>query len=95
METTTCRSYKCQREEQCDPCFMVDHQKKCGWCTLYDHEERKLEIQHLASDYPTDAPSVDDLLSHLGKQTGFSLEGEAEGDRIAQDYADAEPVIAE
>jgi hypothetical protein len=47
---------------------------------------RKLEVQHLASDYPTDAPSVDDLLVHLGKQSGFSLEGgEEEGDRTAQD----------
>jgi hypothetical protein len=95
METTTCGSYKCQREEQCDECFLVDHLKVCAWCELYDHEERKLQVQHLASDYPNDTPSVDDLLAHLVKQTGFRLEGEAEGDRTAADYADAEPVIAE
>ena len=74
---------------------MIDHLKECEWCEHYDHPVRKLEVQHLPSDYPNDTPSVDDLLAHLGKQTGFSLEGEAEGDRTAQDYADAEPVITE
>ena len=101
MEQTTCeiadsvQAYNCQREEQCDDCFMIDHLKECEWCEHYDHPVRKLEVQHLPSDYPNDTPSVDDLLAHLGKQTGFSLEGEAEGDRTAQDYADAEPVITE
>ena len=70
---------------------MIDHLKECEWCEHYDHEERKLEVKHLPSDYPNDTPSVDDLLAHLGKQTGFSLEGENEGDRTAQDYADAIP----
>ena len=102
MEMTTCevadsvQTDKCQREEQCDDCFMIDHLKECEWCEHYDHPVRKLQVQHLTSDYPTDAPSVDDLLAHLGKQTGFSLEhDEEEGDRTAQDYADAEPVITE
>ena len=91
METTTCevadsvQAYECQTEEQCDDCFMVDHLKECEWCQHHDHPPRKLEVQHLASDYPTDAPSVDDLLVHLGKQSGFSLEGGEEGDRTAQD----------
>lgn len=43
---TTCDYYVCQREEQCDSCFMVDHQKECGWCEEYDHDERKLEVSH-------------------------------------------------
>lgn len=42
---TTCNLYRCQREEQCDDCFMVDHQKECGWCTMYDHTVRKLEVK--------------------------------------------------
>lgn len=56
----------------------------------------KLNVTHLPSDYPTDAPSVDDLLTHLGKQTGFRLEDdEQDGDRTAADYADAEPTNEE
>jgi hypothetical protein len=56
MEMTTCeydgdpRQMACQREEQCDDCFMIDHLKECDWCTEYDHEVRKLEVKHLASD---------------------------------------------
>lgn len=52
-EMTTCESgesaqwWACQTEEQCDDCFMVDHQKECGWCTFYDHTVRKLEVKHL------------------------------------------------
>lgn len=102
MEMTTCevadsvQAYNCQRYEQCDECFMKDHLKECDWCEHYDHEERKLHVQHLPSDYPTDAPSVDELLNHLSKQTGFSLEAnEEEGDRTAADYADAEPGVTE
>lgn len=53
---------------------------------------RKLVIDHQPSDYPSDAPSVDELLAHLGKQTGVRLEGnEDEGDRTAADFADDEP----
>ncbi|TCU78885.1 hypothetical protein EDE08_101668 [Bradyrhizobium sp. R2.2-H] len=48
----TASTYNCQREEQCDDCFMVDHQKECGWCEFYDHTTRKLEVKHLPSDYP-------------------------------------------
>jgi hypothetical protein len=58
-------------------------------------ESSTLTVRHLPSDYPTDAPSVDDLLAHLGKQTGFSLEGGEEGDRTAQDYADSEANVTE
>jgi hypothetical protein len=52
MEMTTCeydgdiKSWNCATEEQCDDCFMIDHQKECGWCEFYDHAERKLEVQH-------------------------------------------------
>jgi hypothetical protein len=97
-EMTTCEvadsveAYKCITEEQCDHCFMIDHLKECEWCEHYDHPVRKLQVQYLPSDYPTDAPSVDDLLTHLSKTTGFRLEDtEDEGDRIAADYADANP----
>jgi hypothetical protein len=60
MEQTTCevadsvQAYKCQTEEQCDDCFMVDHLKECEWCEHYDHPVRKLKVQHLASDCPSD-----------------------------------------
>jgi hypothetical protein len=59
-EMTTCeydgdpRQLTCQREEQCDDCFMIDHLKECEWCEHYDHPSRKLEVKHLPSDYPTD-----------------------------------------
>jgi hypothetical protein len=33
-------------------------------------------VQHLPSDYPIDAPSIDELLSHLAKKTGVDLEPE-------------------
>jgi hypothetical protein len=99
---TTCevadsvQAYNCQREEQCDDCFMIDHLKECDWCEHYDHQMRKLSVKHLPSDYPTGAPSVDELLSHLAKQTGFSLEDpEEEGDHTAVDFADAEPIETE
>ena len=69
----------------------------CGCqCGEFHQEAITLEVKHLPSDYPTDAPSVDELLTHLGKQTGFSLEDEVnDGDRIAADYADAEPSVIE
>jgi hypothetical protein len=75
-EITTCevadsvKAYECQRYEQCDDCFMIDHQKECGWCTEYDHTVRKLEVKDLCNE----APSIDELLSHLEKKTGFGLE---------------------
>jgi hypothetical protein len=115
-ETTTCsydgdiRQWNCQRDEQCDECFMADHLKECEWCTEYDHEERKLEVQHLASDFPSDAPSIDEMLAYIGRKTGFNpatmfsqvtedenqvTEDENEGDRTAADYADAEPEVTE
>jgi hypothetical protein len=65
-------------------------------CGEFHQEATTINVQYLSSDYPNDTPSVDDLLAHLGKTTGFTLEGgEDEGDRTAQDYADAEPVIVE
>jgi hypothetical protein len=51
---------------------MIDHLKECEWCEHYDHPVRKLEVDHQPSDYPTDAPSIDALLAHLGKVTGLS-----------------------
>jgi hypothetical protein len=45
-----------------------------------NNDFRKSEVQHLPSDY-NDAPTVDELINHLGKQTGFRLEAEEEGDR--------------
>lgn len=100
MEMTTCEvagsleAYKCQPEEQCDDCFMIDHLKECEWCEQYDHSVRKLEVAHQPSDYPTDAPSVDDLLAHLGKQTGVDLEGEDDSSadyKAGYDNGEAEP----
>jgi hypothetical protein len=67
MESTTCevadsvQACKCQREEPCEDCFMIGHLKECEWCEHQDHPVRKLEVKHLASEYPTDAPGVDDL----------------------------------
>jgi hypothetical protein len=107
MEMTTCKvadsvqAYNCQREEQCDDCFMIDHLKECEWCTLYDHEERKLEVQHQPSDYPSDVPSIDEMLAYIGKKTGFnpaamfSQATEDEGDRTAADFADSEANVTE
>jgi hypothetical protein len=67
----------------------------CG-CGEFHQDATTLKVQHLASDYPNDTPSVDDLLAHLGKQTGFSLDNnEEEGDRTAVDYADAETNVTE
>ncbi len=31
------RAFKCQTEEQCDDCFMVDHKKECDGCKHYEH----------------------------------------------------------
>jgi hypothetical protein len=59
-----------------------------------NNDFRKSEVQHLPSDY-NDAPTVDELINHLGKQTGFRLEAEEEGDRTAADYADDEPIETE
>jgi hypothetical protein len=42
----------------------------------------KLNVNHLSSDYK-DAPSVDELISHLAGQTGVDLEGE---DDSSADY---------
>lgn len=48
---TTCevadsiQAYECQRIEQCDDCWLIDHQKECNWCEFYDHDERKLEVK--------------------------------------------------
>lgn len=36
-DMTTCDSYKCQREEQCDKCFLIDHKKECAGCEHYEH----------------------------------------------------------
>jgi hypothetical protein len=109
MEMTTCevadsvQADKCQREEQCDDCFMIDHLKECDWCEHYDHPVRKLQVQHQPSDLPSDAPSIDEMLAYIGRKTGFNpatmfsqvTEDENEGDRTAADYADAEPEVTE
>jgi hypothetical protein len=55
---------------------------------------KKLKVQHLASDY-NDAPTVDELLAHIGNQLDYKPlpdHNEDEGDRTAADYADAEPL---
>ncbi len=49
-EDGTIQSFNCQREEQCDDCFMVDHRKECDWCDHYDHPEsdkQKMETKTL------------------------------------------------
>ena len=33
---TTCNLYKCQREEQCDDCWLVDHLSECEGCEEVD-----------------------------------------------------------
>jgi hypothetical protein len=88
------QAYKCQREEQCDDCFISDHQKECDWCEQYDHTVRKLAVAHQPSAYPTDAPSVNELLSHLAGKTGVDLEpaDESDADFIpGYDDGEAEP----
>lgn len=48
---TTCEfadnleAYKCQTEEQCDNCFMIDHLKECNGCNHYDHPETVSELE--------------------------------------------------
>ena len=37
----TCELQSCQREEQCDDCWMIDHCKECSGCEFYDHPEKK------------------------------------------------------
>jgi hypothetical protein len=69
-------------------------------CGEFHQEAVTLEVKHLPSDYPTDAPSVDEMLAYIGKKQGFdpaaiSFDIEGEGDRIAADYADAEPSVTE
>ena len=108
MGMTTCevadsvQADNCQREEQCDDCFMIDHLKECEWCEHYDHPTRKLQVQHQSSDFPSDVPSIDECW-HIGKKTGFNpatlfsqiTEDEDKGDRTVADYADAEPEVTE
>jgi hypothetical protein len=48
----------------------------CG-CGEFHQEATALKVQHLPSDYPTDAPSVDELLNHLGKQSDITSMTEA------------------
>ena len=49
-DPTTCevadsvKAFNCQREEQCDDCFIVDHKKGCSWCEHYEHGAKKLEV---------------------------------------------------
>jgi hypothetical protein len=109
MEMMTCevadsvQADKCQREEQCGDCFMIDHLKECDWCEHYDHPVRKLQVQHQPSDFTSDATSIDEMLAYIGRKTGFNpatmfsqvTEDENEGDRTAADYADAEPEVTE
>jgi hypothetical protein len=69
--TSVCGTYRCAAEEQCDDCFMIDHEKECGWCAEYDHATRKLEVQHLPSDYPK-AEQLDPIIA--GVDFGDELE---------------------
>jgi len=49
MEKTVCdyganpslKAFNCEREEQCDDCWMVDYLKECKGCEFYDHPEQK------------------------------------------------------
>jgi len=40
---TTCeiadsvKAFNCQREEQCDDCYLIDHLKECAGCEMYEH----------------------------------------------------------
>ena len=49
-EQTTCKyadsveAMKCQRIEQCDDCFTIDHLKECDGCKEYDHPELVKEL---------------------------------------------------
>lgn len=36
-EDGTIKAIRCQREEQCDDCWMIDHLKECSGCKHYDH----------------------------------------------------------
>lgn len=40
----TAKSYKCQREEQCDDCWLVDHLKECNGCEHVDHPKLEANI---------------------------------------------------
>lgn len=55
---TTCDSYRCQKEEQCDDCFLTDHLKECAGCEHYDHENKESwdEIRKGLTIYLTGIP---------------------------------------
>lgn len=52
--TTSCEKYSCQREEQCDDCWMIDHLKECDGCDEFDHPPK-----------PEEAPQPVDVLSWI------------------------------
>jgi hypothetical protein len=59
-------------------------------CGEFHQVASALKVQHLPSDYQ-DAPSVDELLAHIGKQTGITPEllqdvADDEGDSSNADY---------
>lgn len=47
-EMTTCKddnslkAFNCQREEQGDDCWLVDHLRECSVCTHVDHPVKEL-----------------------------------------------------
>jgi hypothetical protein len=45
-QTSSCGTYRCAAEEQCDDCWLIDHERECGWCEEYDHTTRRLKVQH-------------------------------------------------
>jgi hypothetical protein len=64
-------------------------------CGEFHQEAVTLTVQHLSSDY-NDAPTVDELLAHIGGELDFrQLPDHDEGDRTAADYADDEPFVTE
>lgn len=73
INMTTCHLSSCQKEEQCDDCFLVDHLNECAWCEHYDHEPVQdknglITVRPAQSDF-----SAKRLMNNLiwGNQTQF------------------------
>jgi hypothetical protein len=69
----------------------------CG-CGEFHQETTTIKVKHLASDFPSNVHSIEEMLAYIGKKTGFnsatmfSQIAKDEGDRTAADYADANPL---
>lgn len=80
-EMTTCevadsvQAYKCQTEEQCDDCFMIDHKKECHGCSAYEHDETPVNVsKELESAYEEYKKSLIDLQIAVTELKGIMLE---------------------